>query len=318
MSYGRRNGWEDDVGRAPVERPEHNVRLLQLIKHHLRDWLWVGVMIVLELVVYLVWPPFHRFVSKTKMQEYLYPHSPETVPTWAIGIIAVLVPFLVFLFYYIRRRSIRDFHNAFLGLATAIVVTALFTDTTKNMVGMPRPDFFDRCFPDGIAVYSNDVRQRAICHPNSKSLYEDGYKSFPSGHVSWSFAGLGYLSLYLAGKLSLFDQRGYSSRVFFILAPNLATVVIGVSRVNDYQHRWVDLIGAAFIGLPVAYFCYRQFFPSIYVGSWAGYPYEYEPQGIFSHGLHGPRAIPTTTAPQNDLETGARVKSRPGLSNEMA
>jgi hypothetical protein len=37
---------------------------------------------------------------------------------------------------------------------------------------------------DGLQVYSNDVRQRAICHPNSKSLYEDGYKSFPSGHVS--------------------------------------------------------------------------------------------------------------------------------------
>jgi hypothetical protein len=101
---GRRNGWEDDVGRAPVERPEHNVRLLQLIKHHLRDWLWVGVMIVLELVVYLVWPPFHRFVSKTKMQEYLYPHSPETVPTWAIGVCMVFFPSWFFLGLTYRLR----------------------------------------------------------------------------------------------------------------------------------------------------------------------------------------------------------------------
>lgn len=32
-----------------------------------------------------------------------------------IQIVAVLIPFLFFLAYYIRRRSIRDFHNSFLG-----------------------------------------------------------------------------------------------------------------------------------------------------------------------------------------------------------
>jgi hypothetical protein len=105
--------------------------------------------------------------------------------------------------------------------------------------------------------------------------------------------------------------------VFFVLVPNLATILIAISRVNDYQHRWVDIIGAAFIGLPIAYFCYRQHFPSLFVGTWAGYPYEYEPQGIFSHGLHGPRAIPTSSGPQNDLEMGAVPKPRPGVAAEM-
>ncbi|XP_073386787.1 lipid phosphate phosphatase 2 isoform X2 [Physcomitrium patens] len=204
------------------------------------------------------------------------------------------------------------------GLATAITLTALFTDSVKNMVGMPRPDFFDRCFPDGIAVYTNDEHRRAICHPTNMKEYNDGFKSFPSGHVSWCFAGLGYLSLYLAGKLSLFDKRGYSSRVFFVLFPQLVAVLIAISRVNDYQHRWVDIIGAAILALPIAYFCYRQHFPSIYAGSWAGYPFEYEPQGIFSHGLHGPKAIPSTNAPQNDLEMGRTDKRRvDGESLEM-
>jgi membrane-associated phospholipid phosphatase len=62
------------------------------------------------------------------------------------------------------------------------------------------------------------------------------------------FAGLGYLSFYLAGKMSLFDKRGYSSRVFFVLLPLLVSILIAVSRVDDYQHRWVDIIAAAILG----------------------------------------------------------------------
>lgn len=38
------------------------------------------------------------------------------------------------------------------GLATAITLTALLTDAIKNVVGMPRPNFFHTCFPDGIPV----------------------------------------------------------------------------------------------------------------------------------------------------------------------
>jgi hypothetical protein len=35
-----------------------------------------------------------------------------------------------------------------------------------------------------VQQYSADVDRRVICHPNSNSKYQDGYKSFPSGHAS--------------------------------------------------------------------------------------------------------------------------------------
>ena len=48
--------------------------------------------------------------------------------------------------------------------------------------------------------------------------------------------------------MSLFDKRGYSSRVFFVLLPLLVSTLIAVSRVDDYQHRWVDIIAAGILG----------------------------------------------------------------------
>jgi membrane-associated phospholipid phosphatase len=260
-------------------------------------------MIVLELVMYFIVPPFHRFVNEPMMADLRYPRKPETVPTWTVGVVAVVLPFFIFLAYFIKKRSIRDFHSAFLGLATAIVITALFTDSIKNLVGMPRPDFFHRCFPDGVAVYTNDEERQVICHPGDERAFRDAYKSFPSGHVSWAFAGLGYLSLYFAGKMGLFDRRGYSNRVFWVLLPVLAAGLIGITRVNDYQHRWVDIIAAGLLGLFIAYISYRQFYPRIYAREWAGYPYEYPPQGIFSHGLHGPRALPMMNSYPNSTVT---------------
>lgn len=69
-----------------------------------------------------------------------------------------------------------------------------------------------------------------------------------AGIIPGCFGGLGYLSLYLAGKLSIFDKRGYTSRIFFVLFPELVSLLIAISRVDDYQHRWVDIIGAAAVG----------------------------------------------------------------------
>jgi diacylglycerol diphosphate phosphatase/phosphatidate phosphatase len=74
------------VGREPVERSHQKVRLVQLIKHHLRDWVWIAVMIGLEVVLYVAVPPFQRFVDEEKMQDYKYPTGPDTVPVWSIGV----------------------------------------------------------------------------------------------------------------------------------------------------------------------------------------------------------------------------------------
>lgn len=143
-----------------------------------------------------------------------------------------------------------------------------------------RPDFFERCWPDGI------MNSEMICTGEYWSVL-DGRKSFPSGHSSFSFATLGYLSFYLIGKLKIFTEegRGRSYRLIVCFLPSLVALLIGkfrsflaskcsfdiyqlrkfflaISRTMDYHHWKEDVVCGILIGIIIAYLCYRQYFPS--------------------------------------------------------
>ncbi|KAG5051240.1 hypothetical protein JHK87_003438 [Glycine soja] len=93
-----------------------------------------------------------------------------------------------------------------------------------------------------------------ICH-GDKKVIKEGYKSFPSGHTSWSFAGLGFLSLYLSGKIKAFDRKGHVAKLCIVFMPLLFASLIGISRVDDYWHHWQDVFAGGLLGWgPYAYF----------------------------------------------------------------
>ncbi|KAF8975113.1 hypothetical protein BGZ46_009421 [Entomortierella lignicola] len=94
-------------------------------------------------------------------------------------------------------------------------------------------------------------------------LLKDGFKSFPSGHSSFSFGGLGYLSMFIAGKLHLFDERGHIYKSIVVLAPLILAALIAISRVDNYRHHWQDVTVGSFIGIVFAVFSYRQYYPSL-------------------------------------------------------
>lgn len=64
-----------------------------------------------------------------------------------------------------------------------------------------------------------------------------------------SFAGLGFLSLYLSGKIKAFDRTGHVAKLCIVFLPLLVASLVGISRVDDYWHHWQDVFAGGLIGI---------------------------------------------------------------------
>ncbi|KAI1311314.1 hypothetical protein EDD11_003494 [Mortierella claussenii] len=235
---------------------------------------WGLVIVVLAAFTYIdSLEPFHRQFS---VQDTTIQHpfaKKETVPIWLALVLAFILPAVIIgSIAILHRRSYTDLHNGLLGLFLAQALVLIVTDSIKIAVGRPRPDFLDRC----LSLYDNRelgaplplltdpanlLSNSSIC--TRTELLRDGFKSFPSGHSSFSFGGLGYLSMYLAGKLHLFDERGHIYKSIVVLAPLVLAALIATSRVDDYRHHWQDVTVGSFIGAVFSVFSYRQYYPSL-------------------------------------------------------
>ncbi|SAM08515.1 hypothetical protein [Absidia glauca] len=247
--------------KAPKARP--------IIYSYLVDWIIVIIMAAVWFAIDHV-EPYHREFSLTNT-DLMYTYSPrDSVPVWLLAIICFVIPVVIITFVAVfQYKSALDLNHGLLGLCLSLTICAMITDVTK-----PRPDLLDRCQP---AVGAHDppmgLSNYTICTVGSDtSIMIDGFKSFPSGHTSFAFAGLTYFSLYLAGKFNLFDQKGEGRtlKIFLFWIPILGALLIGISRFRDYRHHWGDVLIGGIIGLICAFFAYRQYYPPLYEG---GSPY---------------------------------------------
>lgn len=156
----------------------------------------------------------------------------ETVPPWLLvtlsaGLPIIVIPIISLIFIpghtvppgtpksLIWKRKLWELHVGWLGFALSIASTWFITNSTKNLLGKPRPDFLARCNPDisnwtdfivgGVDVGNGFQRlvSAEICQGVEGRDLQDGFRSYPSGHSSSSMAGLGYLSLFIASKFAI-------------------------------------------------------------------------------------------------------------------
>lgn len=176
--------------------------------------------------------PFRRPFSLLDLS-ISFPHGSNTVSVTAVAIVSLIAPgviiFVIVAIFvpgpsalrqqpkakYIKRK-LWELEKGWAGLALSCASAFFITQGIKNLVGVPRPDLLDRCQPDLINLsnyyvggYGQEFDPRwmlvsaDICTQTDQYMLRDGFRSFPSGHSSFSWSGLLYLSLFLCSKFGI-------------------------------------------------------------------------------------------------------------------
>ncbi|CAD6991741.1 unnamed protein product [Ceratitis capitata] len=240
-------------------------------KKRISDAIDVGirVMLVFIFISLEAAKPFKRKLHPEEMWLYKNPRTPDIVSAQALLLSVIFGPLFVTLFHLWLTGDRRDFRAANWVWTLALGLNGLTTSLLKITVGRHRPDFFYRCFPDGIVVLNNVTHLHGSmdyynCTGDIRQISE-GRKSFPSGHASFAFVGFGFIAIYVCAKLHAMSARGrgQSWRLCISVLPLILATLIAVSRTCDYHHHWEDVTAGSIIGLMCVYLVYRQYYPSL-------------------------------------------------------
>lgn len=203
----------------------------KLIASYLLDWV-VIIAFAIAGAIFSIINPHHRPFSLLN-PDISYPYVEEQITTWMLGVIAFLVPALIIALITllfvpgkeVRRASTRsqvwrlklwELEKGIAGLCFSVAVAFFITQGMKNMFGKPRPNMLARCNPNlnniqdhVVGGYGQELSIRwtlvtiDVCQSGDEAKLNDGFRSFPSGHSSWSWSGLLYLTLYFCSKFAI-------------------------------------------------------------------------------------------------------------------
>ncbi|KAE8445082.1 hypothetical protein EG329_013797 [Mollisiaceae sp. DMI_Dod_QoI] len=232
-------------------------------KTYAADYVGLALLLTAYLLLQFLVEPFHRmfFISNINIQ---YPHAAvERVSVERNIVYAGAIPFICLIIWlFATKATLHKFHVTILGFLISIFLTTFITEVIKNAVGRPRPDLISRCKP--AAGTAEDLLVTIdVCTETDHHTLHDGWRSFPSGHSSFAFSGLGFLALFFAGQMHIFRPRTDLSRALLAIAPLLGAAMIAISRCEDYRHDVYDVTCGSILGMGLAYFSYRRYYPRL-------------------------------------------------------
>lgn len=208
--------------------------------------------------------PVHRYftLDDRRIQNPYAEH--ERVTTLENFIYAGAAPLALLLVWaLVFRQGFHKSHVTILGFLISVALSSFLTHCFKNAIGRARPDLISRC-KVARGTPAHELVDWHVCTEKNSYKLNDGWRSFPSGHSSFAFSGLGYLALALAGQLHVFRPRADLARVLIALCPLLGAFLVAASRTADYRHDVYDVTAGSLLGLATAYFGYRRYYRSLW------------------------------------------------------
>ncbi|OAP54428.1 hypothetical protein AYL99_11529 [Fonsecaea erecta] len=206
----------------------------RLIASYVLDWVLIWATAAVGGVFSQIHGNKHPFSLQDPNISYPYHDDTVTVPVAIIvsvvapGVITALIS-LLFVpgptahrstpKALIWRRKLWEWNAAWMGLGVAVAGAFVITEGLKDLAGKPRPCLLAMCDPDlspeairkyqvgGLGTSLDSATpilvDWRICRTTDLSKLRDGFASWPSGHSSFSWAGLLYLSLFICSKFAV-------------------------------------------------------------------------------------------------------------------
>lgn len=176
--------------------------------------------------------------------------------------LALYLPAVIVVISGIKNRSLVQSHHGVISVCAGRGLARLITEVLKRIIGGLRPDFLSRCEWDKVLE---------ACTGDAEDIL-DGRQSFPSGHSSAAFAGMTFLSLWIAGQTAAwcFHAPRPSGSLRSSLMGNFAVTLlplvwasfVAITRIEDYRHHPEDVIAGSLIGIISAWIFYIMFWPN--------------------------------------------------------
>lgn len=174
----------------------------------------------------------------------MFPHpGKSTIPTWlvvvmviVIGLIFICGLFTISIFFPNIVKKFKIF-PAIWNFGLVLTISTTIVNILKNFVGRARPDMLALC---GDSVNADP----SSCPNITKSVFDENYRSWPSGHSSSSMAGF----MFAAAVIQETFIWSRTVALFFASLFFLLAFYVGATRIRDFRHHPDDVVAGFLIG----------------------------------------------------------------------
>ncbi|XP_059057932.1 putative phosphatidate phosphatase [Achroia grisella] len=145
-----------------------------------------------------------------------------------------------------KQQALRWYKEYMFGVLINLTVVHVL----KQVVGSPRPHFFDTCSPkEALTCETGEYVYSYTCTKAGWVSQSD--RSFPSGHTSLALHAAVFIVYYLQQRTSQVKPPAvFASQILCMMI----AVYCGLSRMTDHRHHWWDVVAGAVISLPILFY----------------------------------------------------------------